>query len=98
MKQETGTKGIENGRGAYIDYGTRKVPDDDFNGLNIGYGWRKHWTVLCHDCLTASPYVISLEDVTTPEDEENGYVRNEWTLECPKCHTQFIWDDEYYED
>lgn len=98
MNQETPTKGVENGRGAYLDYGTRRVPDDEFNGLAIGKGWRKHWTILCPDCLTASPYVIDLEDVSTPEDEENGYVKYDWTLECPSCRVQFNWRDEYYED
>lgn len=98
MREETYTKGVDRTRGAYLDYGTRTVPDDGFNHLAIGYGWRKHWTILCPDCLTPSPYVIGMKDVADAIERDDGYVHDEWTLECPKCRLRFTWEDEYYED
>ena len=98
MNQQKYSIGHENGRGEYRDYGHSKVPNDEFNDLKIGKGWRKHWTILCPDCLLPSPYVIDLKDVSTLDDMHDGYVKNEWSLECPRCHLKFTWDDEYYED
>lgn len=91
------TKGFERGRGAFLDYGTRKVPDDQFNGLNIGYRWRKHWSILCFECSTPSPYVMGLR--SEEEKNHNGtLVTDYWTLKCPKCGNQWVNEDQYYED
>lgn len=92
------TKGVDNSRGAYLDYGVRVVPDDGLNGLDIGYGWRTHWTVLCPHCLTASPYVIGLEDIATPQEVDEGLVHDEWTYGCAKCGLQWESEDTYYDD
>lgn len=91
------TKGIERGRGAYLDYGTRKVPDDGLNDLKIGCGWRKHWTILCPECLTASPYVCGLTHGSV--ETENGTLRlDSWLLQCPACNATWVLEDEYYDD
>lgn len=85
-----------------LDFGTRTVPDDQYNDLDIGKGWRKHWTILCPSCHTPSPYVMDLRDGREvnplayhhyPDD----YVVDLWDLKCPACGTRWISEDEYYE-
>ena len=94
---------IEHGR-AILDYGTRSVPDDEYNGLSIGKGWRKHLTILCPQCHQASPYVVDLVDgrelephVHAPQLEDD-LVIDLWTFHCPACHLVWTSEDQYYEE
>jgi hypothetical protein len=96
MTNKEPIKTVKHGKPCW-DYGTRVVPDDEFNGLDIGYGWRKHWTILCPVCLTPSPYVCGL-DGGNVETEDGTLRRDLWSLECPKCHCKWVWEDSYYDD
>lgn len=80
-----------------LDYGTRTVPDDEYNGLKIGYGWRKHWTILCGVCSTPSPYVLGLKS-SSVNAPDGMLIQEDWTFQCPKCGQQWESRDQYYDD